>query len=300
MIWKKELLISKSQTWIFRTTLIQEQISSQEEIEENFQLQWLWLVTHHLYSWMSLQLELTPKLKDSCGTSFQKFPLKGKKVLLSLQLTQWRKQKLFVQKWESWSQVNLSVSAQQHTWKINTVLDMSLKLKLESLMKKRYKQDWNLLKHKGSFLSHYKAAISICKLKIVSSFVHKFLQMVKEKIFMIQFRQRSKLIILNSWNGSLLKIKGIKLFSSCSKSSNSSRSLSIMEIHGKLKWAEIRILLDIYLEWWKIFKRIMTLVNIPFHRLHWSKSSITLLFRQKKIKENKFQLNKSKIWASRK
>jgi hypothetical protein len=190
--------------------------------------------------------------------------------------------------------------AQQRTLKINTELDMSLKLKLESLMKKRYKQDWNLLKHKVSFLSHYKAAISICKLKIVSSFVHKFLQMVKEKIFMIQFRQRSKLIILNSWNGSLLKIKGIKLFSSCSKSSNSSRSLSIMEIHGKLKWAEIRILLDIYLEWWKIFKRIMTLVNILFHRLHWSKSSITLLFRQKKIKENKFQLNKFKIWASKK
>jgi hypothetical protein len=176
---------------------------------------------------------------------------------------------------------------------------MSLKLKLESLMKKRYKQDWNLLKHKGSFLSHYKAAISICKLKIVSSFVHKFLQMVKEKIFMIQFRQRSKLIILNSWNGSLLKIKETKLFSSCNKSSNSSRSLSIMEIHGKLRWAEIRILLDIYLEWWKISKRIMTLVNILFHRQHWSRFSITLLFRQKKIKENKFQLNRSKIWGNR-
>jgi hypothetical protein len=177
---------------------------------------------------------------------------------------------------------------------------MSLKLKLESLMKKRYKQDWNLLKHKGSFLSHYKAAISICKLKIVSSFVHKFLQMVKEKIFMIQFRQRNKLIILNSWNGSLLKIKEIKLFNSCSKSLNSLKSLSIMEIHGKLRWAETHIQLDIYLEWWKIFKRILTLVNILFHRLHWSKSSITLLFRQKKIKENKFLLNKSKIWASRK
>jgi hypothetical protein len=63
---------------------------------------------------MNLQLELTPKQKDSCGTSFLKFPLKEKKVLLLLQLTQWRKQKLFAQRWESWSQVNLSVSVQQH------------------------------------------------------------------------------------------------------------------------------------------------------------------------------------------